>query len=96
MIAELRLYKNRKKNTQKNIVKSSAYNEISTKLFKDAFSIIIRELAFIFNKCLSDAIFPQEWGLAEVTPIPKTGDLGNVKNWRPISQIKLPGKLLER
>ena len=37
-----------------------------------------------------------EWGLAEVTPIPKTGDLSNVKNWRPISQIKLPGKLIER
>ena len=61
-----------------SIAKLSAYNEISMKLFKDAFSIIIRELTFIFNKCLSDGIFRPEWELAEVTPIPKTGDLGNV------------------
>ena len=31
-----------------------------------------------------------------MTLIPKVGDLHNVKNWRPISQVKLPGKLLER
>ena len=78
------------------ISKSSAYSEIGTRLFKDAFLVIPRELTFLFNKCLTDATFPLEWGLAEVTPIPKTGNLTNVKNWRPISQIKLPGKLLER
>ena len=76
--------------------KSSAYSDISTRLFKDAFEVICRELTYLFNICISNGVFPIEWGLAEVTPIPKTGDLHNVKNWRPISQIKLPGKLLER
>ena len=79
-----------------NISKSSAYCEISSRLFKDAFSVMVRELTFLFNKCLSEGTFPLDWGLAEVTPIPKAGDLKNVKNWRPISQIKLPGKLIER
>ena len=79
-----------------NISKSSAYDEISTRLFKDAFSILCRELTYLFNKCISDGTFPFEWGLAEVTPIPNTGVLNNVKNWRTISQIKLPGNLLER
>ena len=76
--------------------KSSAYPDISTRLFKDAFEITCRELTHLFNKCITAGQFPLEWGLAEVTPIPKTGDLHNVKNWRPISQIKLPSKLLER
>ena len=79
-----------------DISKSSAYCEISSRLFKDAFSVMVRELTFLFNKCLSEGTFPLDWGLAEVTPIPKAGDLKDVKNWRPISQIKLPCKLIER
>ena len=77
--------------------KSSSYSEkSSTRLFKDAFEAICRELTHLFNRCISEGSFPLEWGLAEVTPITKTGYLHNVKNWRPISQIKLPGKILER
>ena len=34
--------------------------------------------------------------MAEVTPLPMVGDLHQVKNWIPINQTKLPGKLLER
>ena len=39
--------------------------------------------------------FPDSWKLATVTPIPKSGDRGIVKNWRPISILPLIGKLLE-
>ena len=78
------------------ISKSSAYKELSSRLFKDAFTILIKEITYLFNICIQNGAFPTEWGRAEVTPIPKVGDLHYVKNWRPISQIKLPGKLLER
>ena len=54
-----------------NILKSSVYCEISSRLFKDAFSVMVRELTFLFNKCLNEGIFTLDWGLAEVTPIPK-------------------------
>ena len=79
-----------------NISKSAAYTDISSKLLKDAFTVLCRELTHLLNSSISSGKFPEEWGLAEVTPIPKAGDLSNAKNWRPISQIKLPGKLLER
>ena len=79
-----------------NVSESSAYKDISSKLFKDAFTVLCRELTHLFNVSIISGIFPKEWGLAEVTPIPKSGDLSNAKNWRPISQIKFPGKLLER
>ena len=78
------------------ISKSSAYSEISTRLFKDAFEVIIPELAHMYNCCIATSVFPIKWGLAKVIPVPKTGDLSKVENWRPISQIKLPGKILER
>ena len=76
--------------------KSSAFPEISTRLFKDAFEILSLELVHLYNNCIQTGTFPTIWGYAEVSPIPKTGNLKLVENWRPISQIKLPGKLLER
>ena len=78
------------------ISKSSAYAELGSRLFKDAFLVLTKEITYLFNICLTTGVFPIDWGMAEVTPIPKSGDLRQVKNWRPISQIKLPGKLLER
>ena len=40
--------------------------------------------------------FPTEWCLGIVTPIPKVHiNNKDPKNWRPISQIQLPGKILE-
>ena len=79
------------------ISKSSAIDELSTRLLKDAFEIITFELTYVYNSCLQHGIFPETWGLSKVTPIPKT-KLNSKKpeDWRPISQISLPGKILER
>ena len=51
----------------------------------------------MYNLCLVKGTFPTNWGISMVSPIPKT----NIKStdpgdWRPISQISLPGKLLEK
>ena len=93
---EITVYEVLKLVNEIKISKSSAYQELASRLFKDAFSILTKELTYLFNICITNGEFPKDWGLAEVTPIPKSGDLNIVKNWRPISQIKLPGKLLER
>ena len=78
------------------LAKSSAYDGISTRLFKDAFEILVLELTHLYNHCINTGTFPTSWGSAEVSPVPKSGDLKKVENWRPISQIKLPGKIFER
>ena len=39
---------------------------------------------------------PNSWKRARVTPLPKSGDFTNVSNYRPISQLPVPGKVLER
>ena len=79
------------------ITKSSAMEEINSRLLKDAFEVLTFELAYIYNSCLQNGIFPQKWGISKVTPIPKT-TINSTKpsDWRPISQISLPGKLLEK
>ena len=50
-----------------------------------------------FSETFITGVFPREWGIGIVTPIPKTCSKSkNAKDWRPITQIALPGKLLER
>ena len=79
------------------IAKSSAVDELSTRLLKEAFEISCFELTYMYNCCLQQGIFPKAWGSSRVTPIPKTNkNSSDPKDWRPISQIALPRKLLER
>ena len=79
------------------ITKSSAIENISTRLLKDAFEAITFELTYMYNACLQNGMFPEIWGLSKVTPIPKTKTTSTKPDdWRPISQISLPGKLLEK
>ena len=79
------------------ISKSSALGFLSTRILKDSFEVCISELTHVFNVCLQTGVFLTSWGMGEITPIPKIS-INNKKpeNWRPITQIKLPGKLLER
>ena len=76
--------------------KSSAVPHLSSKVIKDAMLIIPDKFAFMFNLSLTEKEFPTDWKDAIVTPLPKPGDKSNVTNYRPISQIPLPGKVLER
>ena len=79
------------------ISKSSAMGALSTRILKDAFQIRIRELTDLYNTCLDSGIFTISWGIGEITPIPKVNVHSKKPgDWRPITQIKLPGKLLER
>ena len=79
------------------ITKSSAVEGLSTRLLKDAFEILSFELIYLYNSCLQFGIFPKKWGLSKITPIPKASHHStDPNNWRPISQICLPGKLLEK
>ena len=55
------------------------------------------ELCYMYNLCLQMGTFPNSWCVSMVTPIPKTKSKSTkAGDWRPISQISLPGKLLEK
>ena len=76
--------------------KGSGMDFLPTFILKDAFRCITAQIAYMMNKSLLTGIFPTAWATAMVTPIPKTGNLSSVKNWRPISILPLPGKILEK
>ena len=50
----------------------------------------------MYNFSIQTNTFPDDWKKALVIPIPKTGNLTDVQNYRPISLLPLPGKILEK
>ena len=79
-----------------NIIKSSGFDTINSRVIKEAFKATTPQLTKILNMSIQTGLFPQQWKLATVIPIPKTGDLSKVENYRPISLLPLPGKILEK
>ena len=79
-----------------NISKSSSLKHVSSKVFKDAVLSMPTRFTRILNLAFKNSNIPNKWKIATVTPLPKSGDLTNVSNYRPISQLPIPGKILER
>ena len=79
-----------------NVSKSSGLHNISSFIVKEAFAVLVEEVTHLFNLSISSSKFPKAWKDALVIPIPKSGDLSKVQNFRPISLLPLPGKLLEK
>ena len=79
-----------------NTSKSSGITNLSSKLLKEAFLVLTKHLTFLFNLSLGNLLYPDDWKQALVVPIPKQGDSHSVSNYRPISLLPLPGKILEK
>ena len=77
-------------------VKSSGFADISAVVLKDAFLVLIPQLVCLFNLSFATGLFPDRWKKATVIPLYKGGDKTEVGNYRPVSLLALPGKLLER
>ena len=92
-VGELEVYKAVK---SINTSKSSGLDNISSMVIKLAFESLIPEVTYMYNLSLEKACFPDNWKKALVVPIPKQGNLTKVQNYRPISLLPLPGKVLEK
>lgn len=65
-------------------------------IIKGVANLIAPVLAWIFNLSLDSASFPECWKTALVSPIPKKGDLHDVKNYRPVSVLNSVSKVFEK
>lgn len=75
---------------------SSAIDGLTSKLLKDAFSAIPIHICFILNLSIDSGIFPDSWKKGNIVLIPKEGNKFDPNNYRPISLLPLPGKMLEK
>ena len=76
--------------------KSSNVEDINTSQLKDAFKTMIIEFTFFINECLSKSVMPQKWKVGTVSPVPKNGNSHAMSDYRPISVLPTPSKIIER
>ena len=79
-----------------DVSKSSAIEYLPTKIFREAVLHQPSRFIKIIKLCVTSGKIPDKWKIATVTPLPKGGDLTDVSNYRPISVLPVPGKILER
>lgn len=76
--------------------KSSGLDGITSHILKLSLPYIVESLTYIYNICISKGIFPQDLKHAKIIPIPKSKDLTDLNNFRPISILSVISKPLER
>src|SRR5260221_5786291 len=67
-----------------NLHKSSGADNIGPKIIKEAASLLIDPILYIFNKSFEYGIVPDQLKLAKVIPIYKKGNKDSPSNYRPI------------
>lgn len=79
-----------------DVNKSSMTENINSRLLKDCLYLTMDKICILFNRILTDGIFPTPWKTACVVPIFKNGNSKIVSNYRPISLLPLISKLFEK
>lgn len=80
------------------IKKATGPDDVSIKLLKLACNSqnVIQSLTYILHSSLDQGIFFDEWKIARVQPIYKAGSKLSVENYRPVSLLSIPSKILEK
>ena len=76
--------------------KAHGWDEISVRMIKMCDASLVKPLKLIFEKCLSQGIFPEKWKRANIVPVHKKIEKNLKTNYRPISLLPIFGKVLEK
>ncbi len=71
--------------------KSMGPDSLSPRLLRELKQQILHPLTNIFNRSLQENKVPEDWKIANVTPIHKKGDKNIALNYRPISLTSVAG-----
>ena len=76
--------------------KSCGMDGISSKILKCCSPVIERHLAFAFNKCIDEGVFPDIFKIAKVVPLFKKRDKKDPANYHPSSLLSSLSKVFEK
>ena len=57
---------------------------------------MVVETTHLINDCLRHSIMPDLWKVGTITPLPKGKISTKPGDWRPVSVLPYPSKLIER
>ena len=76
--------------------KSMGPDEIHPRVLREQVEEIAELLSIIYQRSLLTGEVPEDWRLANVTPIYKKGCREDPGNYRPVSLTSVPGKIWSR
>ena len=76
--------------------KSMGPDEIHPRVLRELAEVIAEPLTIIYQHSLLMGEAPDDWRLANVTPIYKKGCREDPANYRPVSLTSVPGKIMEQ
>ncbi|KAL1395549.1 hypothetical protein pipiens_011164 [Culex pipiens pipiens] len=71
-------------------------DRIPPSVVKKCCNSLARPVTSIFNRSLSEGVFPSEWKVASIAPIHKSGSRSKIENYRSISILNCLAKILEK
>lgn len=76
--------------------KTNSPDGIPIVFYKNTIDTIAKPLSIIFNKSLSEMIYPDTFKISFISPVHKSGDIDNVENYRPISIVSAIAKIYDK
>ncbi len=79
-----------------NVSKATGPDGIGNKLLRECADSLAIPLTDLFNKSMSDGIFPDTWKLSHISPVYKKAFRYLKENYRPVSLLSCMSKVMER
>ncbi|TRZ06044.1 hypothetical protein HGM15179_021064 [Zosterops borbonicus] len=79
-----------------DVYKSMGPDEIHPRVMRELADELVKPLSIISQQSWLTGEVPDDWKLANVTPIHKMGRKDNPGNYRPVSLTSVPGKVMEQ
>ena len=74
--------------------KAPGLENITSDMLKNGGECLIESLTSLLNNCWLQQLVPEEWKKGMIVKIPKKASLSNCNNWRGITLLSIPGKVL--
>lgn len=74
--------------------KAPGLDQISAELLKYGGTAVVQRLVELLNECWKNERVPDDWRKGVIIKLPKKGNLSDCNNWRGITLLSVPGKVL--